>query len=244
MRHLLKRLIAPIGVMVMISACSSAPEVSPTASPTASPTLIVSPTASASPTPTAEPTPTATPTPSPTVEPSGSATPSVSPGGFGIPSNPTADALFLVRDDCQNPSAGYQLEFPEDWWTNTAIGKVPTCSWFSPTFYEVPDPSVVPDEIAIELFLLQGGRGYLREILSREEIVVGGTQDATRLEIDGTADGGSGRSYEYVVQLGPTPEQGPNLIARTDTAMGGTFDLNRGVLDRIMATIRFIGTVQ
>ncbi|MGI8657781.1 MAG: hypothetical protein ACR2K4_03285 [Candidatus Limnocylindria bacterium] len=240
MRHLLKRLIAPIGVMVIISACSSAPEVSPTASPAPS----VAPTPTASPTPTADPTPTTTPGPTPTAEPTGSAPPTAKPGGFGIPSNPTADALFLVRDDCQNPSAGYQLEFPEDWWTNTAIGNVPACSWFSPTFYEVPDPSLVPDEIAIEIFLLQGGRGYLREILSSEEIVVVGTQEAFRLEIDGTADGGSGRTYEYVVQLGPTPEQGPNLIARTDTAMGGTFELNRGVLDRIMATMRFVGTVQ
>ncbi len=240
MRHLLKRLIAPIGVMVIISACSSAPEVSPTASPAPS----VAPTPTASPTPTADPTPTTTPGPTPTAEPTGSAPPTAKPGGFGIPSNPTADALFLVRDDCQNPSAGYQLEFPEDWWTNTAIGNVPACSWFSPTFYEVPDPSLVPDEIAIEIFLLQGGRGYLSEILSSEEIVVGGMPDAFRLEIDGTADGGSGRSYEYVVQLGPTPEQGPNLIARTDTAMGGTFELNRGVLDRIMATMRFVGTVQ
>ncbi|MEO5986478.1 MAG: hypothetical protein ABIW50_02460, partial [Candidatus Limnocylindria bacterium] len=171
-----------------------------------------------------------------------SATPA--PGGFGIPSNPTADALFLVRDECRNPQDGYQLEFPEDWWTNTAIGKVPACSWFSPTFYQVPDPAVVPDEIAIEIFVVQGDRGYVRRILSREEIIVGGTQDAVRLEIDGTADGSDGGSYEYVVQLGPTLESGPNLVARTDTAMGGTFDITKGVLDRMMATIRFIGTVQ
>ncbi|MEO6579097.1 MAG: hypothetical protein ABIO99_09410 [Candidatus Limnocylindria bacterium] len=33
-------------------------------------------------------------------------------------------------------------------------------------------------------------------------------------------------------------------MAVSDTAMGGTFDVNMGVLERIVATIRFIGTVQ
>ncbi len=176
--------------------------------------------------------------------PSASASATIAPGGFGIPSNPDADTLFLVRDECQSSRDGYRLEFPEDWWTNTDIGKVPSCSWFSPTFYEVPDPHVVPDEIAIEIFVVNGDRGYQRRVLSREEIIIGGTQSGWRLEIDGTADGSDGGSYEYVVQLGPTLEQGPNLVARTDTKMGGIFDVNRGVLDRIMATMRFFGTVQ
>ncbi|MCV0403839.1 MAG: hypothetical protein K5924_09015 [Chloroflexi bacterium] len=227
---------------LLLAACTASEEPSPTASadPTAEPT----PSASASPSPT--PSPTDEPTPSesaiPSVVPSASA--SGGAGGFGIPSNPAADALFLDRDECENPELGYTLEFPEDWWTNTSIGDVPACSWFSPTFYEVPDPSVVPDEIAIEIFVVPGDRGYLRRVLEREEVVVGATQLAVRVLVDGTGDGSDGGTYEYVVQLGPTFEEGPNLIARTDTAMGGEFDLNRGVLDRMMATIRFIGTIQ
>ena len=48
----------------------------------------------------------------------------------------------------------------------------------------------------------------------------------------------------YVVQLGPTLADGPNLVARTTTEMGGDFDLNRAVLDRMMATMEFIGVIQ
>ena len=50
--------------------------------------------------------------------------------------------------------------------------------------------------------------------------------------------------YEYVIQLGPSLEEGPNLVARTSSQMGGDFDLNRAVLDRMMATMEFIGVVQ
>lgn len=229
---------------VLLAACGTTDD--PTPSATATPTPEPTPSESAS----ATSTPSPTETPSPTVEPGASGSASVEPSasgdpqGFTVPPNPMADILFLDRDECENRELGYTLEFPEDWWTNTAIGDVPACSWFSPTFYEVPDPSVVPGEIAIEIFVVPGDRGYVRRILSRQEVIVGGTQRAVRLEIDGTADGSDGGSYEYVVQLGPTFESGPNLVARTDTAMGGEFDISKGVLDRMMATIRFIGTVQ
>ena len=118
---------------------------------------------------------------------------------------------------------------------------MPSCSWFSPTFYEVPDPNVVPDEIAIEIFVVSGVREYPRRVLSSENIVVGGTRPADQLEIDGTADGSDGGSYEYVIQLGTTLKQGPNLVASTDTKMGGDFDLNQGVLDRMMASMSSSG---
>jgi hypothetical protein len=50
--------------------------------------------------------------------------------------------------------------------------------------------------------------------------------------------------YAYLVQLGPTEEEGPNLLVRTNTDMGGDYQLNKAVLDRIMATIEFLGTIQ
>ncbi len=237
-----RRALLPLACILLLGACTSTP--SPSAS--SSPALTPEPTPSSSPseTATSQPSPSVTPSVPESTVPSASASATIGPGGFGIPSNPGADALFLDRDECQSSRDGYRLDFPEDWWTNTDIGKVPSCSWFSPTFYEVPDPNVVPDEIAIEIFVVSGVREYPRRVLSSENIVVGGTQPAVRLEIDGTADGSDGGSYEYVVQLGPTLEQGPNLVARTDTKMGGTFDINRGVLDRMMATMRFFGSVQ
>jgi hypothetical protein len=165
-------------------------------------------------------------------------------GGFTVMPNPEADALFLDRDECTNPQDGYQLQFPDDWWTNTEIARFPACVWFSPTFYEVVDETQRPDEIAIEIFWVGGDYGWFTEEFSREEVAVG-TQRGVRAEIAGTPDDASaGTTYLYVVQLGPTPEEGPNLVARTDTEMGGDYDLNKAVLDRIMATIEFIGTTQ
>ena len=191
-------------------------------------------------TPTASASPSAEPAATPTEEESPSATPAANPGGFTVTPHPEADSLFLDRDDCQNLEDGYQLQFPEEWYTNTEIGDVPACSWFSPGFYEVDDPSDAPDEIAITIELLQGDRGYTDEPISQEEVTVGATQDAVRTEVESDGD----TMYEYVVQLGPSPEEGPNLLARTATDMGGDYELNRAVLDRIMATIEFIGTIQ
>lgn len=217
-----------IGLAGCTAAASPTPEITPLPTPTEEPTL--------SPTPSPEATPTAEPTASPTT--------AGFPGGFTVAPNPDADALFAERDECQNLEAGYQLQFPEAWYTNTEIGGVPPCSWFSATFYEVDTPGDTPEEVVIEIFVVDGDRGYTGEVLRREEVTVGATQTAFRLEVQGTARGTSGQMYEYVVQLGPTPEEGPNLVARTDTAMGGAYELNKAILDRIMATMEFIGTIQ
>jgi hypothetical protein len=217
------------------SDATPSPTPSPTIEPTAEP--VASEDASISPEPTA--------TPSESPESSATAAPSVGTGGgFSVAVNPEADALFLERDECTNPQDGYQLQFPEDWWTNTEIARFPPCVWFSPTFYEVDDETQRPDEIAIEIFWVGGDYGWFTEEFSREEVAIG-TQRGVRAEIAGTAeDSANGTTYLYVVQLGPTPEEGPNLVARTDTDMGGDYELNKAVLDRLMTTIEFIGTTQ
>ena len=196
--------------------------------------------------PSEKPTFEATPSSSATVEPTEAASPEprASAGepasGVTVLPNSEADSLFLDRDECENREDGYRLEFPEEWYTNTEIGDVPACSWFSPTFYEADESGEVPAEIAITIEILDGERGYHDDFISNEEVIVGTTQDAHRVEVE--SDGTT--MYEYVVQLGPTPEEGPNLLARTDTDMGGDYELNKAVLDRIMATIEFLGTIQ
>lgn len=206
--------------------------------------------------PSVEPTPSATPEPtvSPSAEPASEApSPSASEVAelrpFAIAANPAADALFLDRDDCENEADGYRLDFPDAWYTNTAIGDVEACSWFSPTFYEVADPNEVPSEIAIVIEYIDGDRGSFEELLSSESGIVAGTQIAARAEWAGAeGDGGQmpadWREYVYLVQLGPTEEDGPNLVMRTATDMGGDYELNKAVLDRIVATLEFVGTIQ
>ena len=229
--------LAVIGLVFVLAGCfgGADPTPTPTPDPPASQPDASEPASTA-------PAPTVAPSEAPA---SATAAPSFGGGGgFTVMPNPEADALFLDRDECTNPQDGYQLQFPDDWWTNTEIARFPACVWFSPTFYEAVDETQRPDEIAIEIFWVGGDYGWFTEEFSREEVAVG-TQRGVRAEIAGTPDdSANGTTYLYVVQLGPTSEEGPNLVARTDTEMGGDYGLNKAVLDRIMATIEFIGTTQ
>lgn len=109
-----------------------------------------------------------------------------------------------------------------------------------PTSFEVDDPSATPDEVAIEIFIVDGLRIYPEDPTSRQEGILGATQPAVRVEVAGDA---GETMYEYVIGLGPTAEGGPNLVVHTDTAMGGDYELNKAVLDRMMTTIEFTGTI-
>ena len=144
------------------------------------------------------------------------------------------------RFDCQNLDDGYQVDFPAEWNTNAEFGGVPTCSWFAPTEYETGAPGSVPDEVAIEIFVDRRRSQYRR----RDQRSSESGSSARRSRQRGSASPGRRDGYEYVVQLGPTPEEGPNLVARTTSEMGGDYDLNRAVLDRMMATMEFIGVIQ
>jgi hypothetical protein len=227
----LLRLTAAATLLLVVSACGNGSSTSPAASDV--------PTASPQPSPTQE----ATAEPSETATAPASLAPSASvdPTAFTVAPNPEADALFITRDECENVADGYRLELPDAWFTNTAIGEVPPCSWFAPTTFEVDDPSEVPAEIAITIELIDGDSGSVSEdVISRETGIVGRTQEAVRVEW-GSADGG--RRYVYQIQLGPTPEEGPNILAMTSTEMGGDYELNKAVLDRIIATMELLGSV-
>jgi hypothetical protein len=216
-----------LALLVVLAACTPAAS-SPTTRPTASPT------AEATQSPSAEPTAEASPDSTP-------AATDWSFGEFNVAAHPEADALFAETFDCQNIDDGYQVDFPAEWNTNAELGNVPPCSYFAAVEYEMDDPNTVPDEVSILIFRIPGGRDYgTADISTREEGFVGVTQPAFRVE--GSSEGES--FYEYVIQLGPTPEGGPNLIATTSTARGGDFELNKAVLDRMMATMELIGTIE
>ena len=223
-----------IATLLILAACTSSTNSSPSAEASATPEPTL--TASASP----EPTP--SPSPAETNSPEASASPSQieGEGGFTWEANAEADALMLDRFECQNLDDGYQVDFPAEWNTNAEFGGVPTCSWFAPTEYETGAPGSVPDEVAIEIFVMDGNSISGGDESDRREGFIGATQPAYRVVLTD----GDETAYIYVVQLGPTLEEGPNLVARTTSEMGGEFDLNRAVLDRMMATMEFIGVVQ
>jgi hypothetical protein len=230
-----------LAIVLLLAGCRAAGEPSASELPSESPSASIAPTATASP----SEAPSANVSGSESAEPTASA--SDAPGEFAIAPNADADALFGDRDECENIEDGYRVEFPDAWWTNTQIGDVGPCRWFSPTFYEVDDPAEAHAEIAISIEYADAGVGWVDEIVGRDEGIVGSTQPAVRVEVQGGGGGVMPAGWEetaYVVQLGPTAEDGPNLVIRTNTDMGGDYELNVAVLDRMMATMELIGTIQ
>jgi hypothetical protein len=221
----------PIALLLLTAACTPAADATRTAEPTDTPEPTPSPTAEA--TPSADPSESAEATPSPSMV--------EGEGGFTYAANDDADALMDETFSCQNLDDGYEVDFPAEWNTNAEFGEVPPCSWFAPTEYETGAPGELPDDVAIEIKVIDGDRGYEGEVVRRDEGMIGATQPATRVEV---VELGGVTAYEYVVQLGPTLEEGPNLVARTSSEMGGDFDLNRAILDRMMSTMEFIGVIQ
>jgi hypothetical protein len=205
-----------------------------TPDPTATVTATGTPESTPEPTSTAEATLEPTPEPTAPVEPSASAS-LTADGRFFPAENAEADTLFLDRDECQNLRDGYQLVFPDEWYTNTEFRDLAPCSWFSPTTYDVDDYPAIPEEIAISIEWVADDVSWADDPIRTDTGLVGG-QNAIRVEFPD--------EYFFVIQLGPTPEEGPNLIARTSSEMGGDYELNKAVLDRLMLTIEFIGSVQ
>lgn len=155
---------------------------------------------------------------------------------FTVLESAEADALFADADSCTNPEGGYTVSFPEAWYTNTAIGDVPACSWFSPVFYEVDDPGRVPDEIAIVLSIFEGGIGQIPEwprTLS-EEVRISGV-DGSRHE-DTIPSNPPDNAYGYAAWL-DDDYLGRKLTGTTTTMHGEDYGLNKAVLDRIMASL-------
>jgi hypothetical protein len=222
----------PIALLLILAACTPTADTTPSAEPTATP--------EPSPSATAEPTETPDATESPEASDPASS-PIEGVGGFTWLANLAADALMDETFDCQNLDDGYQIDFPAEWNANAELGNVPPCSWFAATEYETGAPGEVPDEVVIVIQRLDRGDYEYggSEILEREEGLVGATQAAER--VIWMHDGET--IYHYVVQLGP-PGEGPLLVVGTSDGQDGDFELNKAVLDRMVATMEFIGIIQ
>lgn len=189
--------------------------------------------------PAPEPVPTATPEPRPRTLSyvRGAGAP------FTIIGDREADRLFADVDTCSNPVAGYSVRFPDDWYTNTAVGTTPACSWFSPTFFEVEGPEV-PDEIAITIASFEAGIGFVHEpdYSVSDQLTVDGRTASRTEEVGGIgADGWLPRSlftYQYTIWASDDP-LGLKVVATTSNADAGSYEVNKAVLDRIMASLRF-----
>ncbi len=169
---------------------------------------------------------------------------------FAVSESSAADALFESTNTCTNPVAGYTLTYPESWFTNASIGETPACSWFSPLFFDVKGTSMPPAQVVIGMTYVAetGGIGPAGHPLRSEELEVAG-RPAFRKEEVGVGGGfitiGAFRYGYDIAPDGRFPDERESasvLIASTEWLPDGDVEqyvLNRGVLDRIMASMEF-----
>jgi hypothetical protein len=133
----------------------------------------------------------------------------------------------------------FAVQSPAGWWF-AATGPS-ACTFLNREEFGLAGPEPT-DRVAVEFRWVEGDVGTTDEIISREELVIGG-RPAVRWEIVSRGGGEGGvlppniHFYQYVVQLGPLPEAGPNLMAQT-TSWFAEYEQNREVLDALMATLR------
>jgi len=176
---------------------------------------------------------------------------------FSVVDSATADDLFATADSCTNPQAHYTVTYPDTWYTNTAIGDVPACSWFSPVLYEATgnysgrDASPPPDEVVIVMNYSRGVGGiggFGEPVRFSEQLAVDG-REGVRDETVGAGDGLvplGGYRYQYTITVAgvlPNEDNSAVVLFASTTWMpaddSATYELNEAVLDRIMASITF-----
>lgn len=162
--------------------------------------------------------------------------PSTTPGETAGPGE-SAAAVFADQGPvtCSNAEGGYSIEVPEGWWyliTND------TCGYLDPEPFTFVG-ATPQGPVAIRISVVQGAVGSFYEIMSSEEITIAGHR-TTRWELRAGGEAGGPPAgtliYEYIVQLG-TPDEGPTLLAHTESADQPDYEQNKLVLDAMMATL-------
>jgi hypothetical protein len=171
---------------------------------------------------------------------------------FSVLFSAEADALFSTPDTCTNPEVGYTVTFPDDWWTNTAIGDLQACSWFAPVQFEVDELLTPPEEVAITIQTVGPTDGIGmggQDLATVPAIGAAAGLPAIRTEQVGVGGGffefGTHR-YTYLVGIDGALPGGDDpvhvMISATEWEIADdptTYTVHKAVLDRMMATIRF-----
>ncbi len=177
--------------------------------------------------------------------------PACAPSDRGDPAEGIAEAdssgpangepSLAMTNVCMNPTEGYAIEYPADWYVNTDELTGP-CALFDFEPIQIPRDSELPLEIAITVgfeavpFSMLTGEVFGRRTLSREPATVDG-REAMRVEGETTGEGLHDRgirSYQYLVNLGDT-----TMIAATYDVGDVPFERKRRILDAMMATFDF-----
>lgn len=158
-----------------------------------------------------------------------------------VPSaSPAGPVAFAAEErECTNDVMAVRI--PAGWWY--AATGASACLYLNRDPFELAgfEPT---DRVAIEIRWVEGDIGTTDQIRMREELTIDG-EPAVRWElVTGGQPGGvlppDLHFYQYIVQLGPLPETGPNILAQT-TSWFEEYEDNRDVLDAIMATLQLAG---
>lgn len=150
-----------------------------------------------------------------------------------------ADGVVLAQS-CTNAEDGYSIQFPEGWSTNDAE-VAPTCRYFHPEAFEVPEATEVFDlAVTVRVDDVPFTRVASEEdslgeqILSRDETTVAGHQ-AVRVEAESTGDAllpEGVHSYRYHVEV-----DNGTLTATTHDVGDLDYEANKGIVDAMMETL-------
>lgn len=146
----------------------------------------------------------------------------------------------VLAQSCTNAENGYSIQFPEGWFTNEG-DVVPTCHYFHPQAFEVPEATEVFD-LAVTVRVddvpftrVAGEEDSLGEqVLSREETTVAGHQ-AVRVEAESTGDAllpEGVRSYRYHVEVADG-----TLTATTHDVGDLDYEANKEIVDEMVETL-------
>ena len=141
-----------------------------------------------------------------------------------------ADELFADADVCSDLERGVNVIMPDAWWTNTAFGDLAPCTYFAPDTFAIDESGEVPDGVAITLEVVSREVASTDEILGFETLIVDG-QAARRWELTPELDT---RTYQYVVDLGDAPSDGPSLVATVESQRADDYEREKALLDEIM----------
>jgi hypothetical protein len=142
--------------------------------------------------------------------------------------------------ECQNDTLGIRLKVPAGWWYSS--GRSP-CQFLNRERFDLAGSEPL-DRVAIEIRMLPGDVGTVDAVVKEEHMEIDGRPATVwELHVQGSEGGvlpPNTRLYEYIIQLGPVSEFGPNLLASTSTLSPG-YEENRLILDEVMQSLRLLG---
>lgn len=158
----------------------------------------------------------------------------------GVEQSPSAAINGADWPACEGDE--WSVSYPSDWFAQAADpGRgLKACALFAQEPFEAePEDDWGWSGAQVVLGLESGCRASFEIATSEEELEIEGFPAWRRSLRDGHSDDGPATAYEYVINLSPGEEceAGRWFYGRTEADDSGDFELNRAVLDEMMATL-------